>query len=315
MIKYKNIVHFTHHDLDALGCMLHLDIATPNSKKTHFHTNYLNMQEKVSDVYDYCYLNKPDLLIISDISFSTNKNELYKLQEILDICPIIFIDHHEYEENFFDDIRIPYFHDITKSATKITQEVFKTKGKNKNLDALSDIINSFDIWLQNESNFKVSMALNDYFWTVNEKLSLENMMFRFKENDYKPPNFKTFFEKYNADFKQKYESFKKRKLITSDGFFAVCFVDEYFNEILYEEFTKGVEFVFIANSYGITRFRFNSFGKLTRPQKEEIKLKLIGTLNIGHLNAFSDKIQNSNFDKIMNKVKEVHNILEQYKGK
>jgi len=41
----------------------------------------------------------------------------------------------------------------------------------------------------------------------------------------------------------------------------------------------------------------------------------MGTKNIGHLNAFSDKIKNSNFDKIMEKVKQVHDIVEVYKPK
>lgn len=314
MINEKLIVHFTHHDLDALGCCLHLDYATPGIKKKTFHTNYRDIEEKTSEVYDYCIENKPKLLLITDISFASSKLQLKKLEEILSLTKVILLDHHEYPENFFNDIKIKSVIDITKSATKITQEKLKTKGKNKNLDALSDMINIFDIWLSKEKSFGISLALNSYFWRLNDKLSIEQILEKIKNNDYKPPKFKEFYKNNMEKVIPFLKKSREKKLITSDGFFTVAFIDDYFNEVLYEEFNSGVEFVMIANSYGITRFRFNTSGKLTRKQKEEIKLKLIGTLDIGHLNAFSDKIQNSNFDKIMARVEEVYKIVDKYKS-
>lgn len=309
----KEIAHSTHHDLDAVGCMLHLDYATPKAHKTTFSTNYRDIEEKVSDVYDFCTRNNPDLLVISDVSFANNKSLLYKLQS-LDIS-MVFIDHHEYPEGFFDDISIPYHHDIAKSATKISQEVFRTKGKNKNLDILSDLINNYDIWVSSAKSFPVSIAINDYFWEIqNEVNSLDIIMQRIKDVGYNLPNF----SKWYIDYQQRMTSTLKKnydkKLIMSDNFFCAAFVDDFFNEILYKEFAKGTSFVMIANSYGIVRYRFRKDCNLTRRHKELIKMRLIGTLENGHLNAFSDKIQNHNFNKIMDKVKEVHNIVQQYKG-
>lgn len=313
MINEKLIVHYSHNDLDALGCCLNLDCATPGIKKKTFHTNYRDIEEITSDVYDYCFENKPKLLLITDVSFSQSKNQLKKLEDILEICPVVLLDHHEYSEGFFDNIKVKYIHDTTKSATKITQEFLKTQGKNKNLDLLSDIINTFDVWLSQDKSFKLSLTINNYFWKVNEKMSMSQLVEIIKNNDYKLPNFKEFYEINTSNFKEFIKKSREKKLVTSDGFFTVAFVDEFFNEILYEEFESGVEFIFIANSYGITRFRFNSNGKLTTEQKNEIKTKLVGSTDIGHLNAFSAKIKDSNFDKIMSRVEEVHGIVEQYR--
>jgi len=306
-------VNLNHNDLDALGCVLHLNEKTPNINKKYFYTNYRDLEEKVSDVYDFCFMNKPDLLLITDISFSSHKHLLKKLEEVKKICPVVLIDHHAYEDSFFDEFDFPIYHDVTKSATLICEEYFKTS--NKSLNTLSRLINTFDIWDMKSPKFRVSLSLNNFFNKKTGNITIDEYANTIKNDGYRLPELKEFIKQDIETSKTKIEDFKKRKLITSDGFFTVAFVDEYFNEILYEQFLKyKVEFVLIANSYGITRFRFNALGKFNTQQKEEIKQKLIGTLNIGHLNAFSDKIQNSNFDKIMKKVEEVYNILSNYKN-
>jgi len=308
-------VHLTHNDLDALGCMLHLEAATLNTEKITFHTNYRDLAERVSDVIEYCEKHRPKMLFISDISFSNNKGQLQKLEELLEHgIKVILVDHHEYPEGFFDDIKIIVKHDIGKSATGICEKFFGTA--NHNLLKLSEYINAYDIWLETRPDFNVSVALNDYFWNYIDTRSISNLMYDIVQNDYKlPQDFVQYFKDYQIETVRKIESYRKRKLIMSDGFFCVAFVDDTFNEILIDEFSKSTQFVFIANSYGVTRFRFKGNSTLSRAQKEEIKMKLIGTLNNGHLNAFSVKIHNSNFDKIMDRVQEVQGILAQYKPK
>ena len=310
-MSQKTIVNLNHNDLDALGCILHLNNKTPTVNKKYFYTNYRDLEEKVADVYDFCFMNTPDLLLITDISFSNYKHLLKKLEEIKVICPVIFIDHHAYEDGFFDEFNFPIYHDITKSATLICEKYFKTT--NESLNNLSNLINIFDTWDMTSPEFRASLSLNNFFYKKTENISIDEYADIIKNDGYKLPDLKEFIKQDIETSKTKIENFRKRKLITSDGFFTVAFVDECFNEILYEEFMKHkVEFVLIANSYGITRFRFNALGKFSTQQKEEIKQKLIGTLNVGHLNAFSDKIQNSNFDKIMNRVEEVYKILAAY---
>jgi oligoribonuclease NrnB/cAMP/cGMP phosphodiesterase (DHH superfamily) len=315
----NEILHFTHSDLDALGCMLHLEYALPTTPKQVFHTSYLDIEEKTTEVIDYAQKHFPKMLLISDISFTQSKHLLLRLQELSKLgITIILLDHHAYPDDFFDGITIKYVHDISKSATKICQEFFKTEGKNESLDKLSDIINAFDIWLDKTPLFHTGMILNDWFWQKikfgNNITSIEGLMNQIVANNYKIlPDFKPFAIEHVASAKTFIDKAKEKNLIASDGFMTVAFCDEYFNDILYEEFSRGIDFVVIANSYGITRFRFNTKANLSTEQKLEIKGQLIKDVNIGHLNAFSDKIQNSNFDKIMTRIQEVSKIIEPFK--
>ena len=40
MTKQTELVVMTHHDLDALGCMLNIEYKMPGIPKKYFHTNY-----------------------------------------------------------------------------------------------------------------------------------------------------------------------------------------------------------------------------------------------------------------------------------
>jgi len=311
------IIHLTHIDLDAMGCIL--SVCTLDYSQKIFSTNYVNMSEVVDNLTDTCYRTHVKMILITDLSFSGNKKTLEYLEALakkLNV-PIILIDHHEYKDNFFDSFKyLKIIHDIKHSASYLTQSFLKTKGKSEHLDRIIDLCDTFDIWQSNKPNFVLSLGLNSYFWENVLRTSLQDFAYKICNNGFRlPVDFKNFYKHYIIDSKSKIESYRKRKLITSDGFFSVAFIDEYFTEVLYEEFQKNVQFVMIANSYGITRFRFKDASVLSRETKEKIKLQLMGTLEIGHLNAFSDKIKNSDFDKIMNRVKEVHDIVESYKPK
>lgn len=307
----KKIAILNHNDLDALGCVLNINNKFPNVKKKYFYTNYIDLEEKVNDVIKYCHFNKPDLLLITDISFSNNKKELKKLSELKKYCPIIFIDHHVYSKDFFDDIDILKYHDINKSSTKIIENIFNIN--NKNLKKLTTLIDIYDTWKMKSPLFKISMGLDAYFRNNTKDKTIDQFANILEKNNYILKDFKNFYINHLKNTKEKIEDYKSRKLITKiTPKFTVAFTDDSFNEILYDEFMNGTEFVLIVNSYGILRYRFNAFGNLSDKQKKEIKLKLIGNLNIGHLNAFSDKLKESNFDKIMKKVEDVYKIVIPY---
>lgn len=310
------ILHMTHHDLDALGCIL--SVCTLNYNQEIFSTNYVNMREVTDNLVNACSKTYVKMILITDISFSGNKEILIELENLAKKInvSIVLIDHHVYPDNFFKDFKyLKIIHDIKHSASYLTQQFLRTKGKSSHLDNIIDLCDTYDIWQSSKPNFVLSMALNSYYWENVIKTSLQDFAFKICNNNFKiPSDFKNFYKNYLIDSKAKIQSFRKRNLITSDGFFSVAFVDEYFTEVLFEEFSKNVQFVMIANSYGITRFRFKDDSVLSRKTKEKIKLELLGTLEIGHLNAFSDKIKNSNFDKIMDRVKSVYNIVEKYKS-
>lgn len=313
----KEIVHFTHTDADALGCALVLDYATPNTKKITYHTNYQNIREKTQEVLDYIHQYSPSLLVISDISFASEKHELLLLQEINNKTDtkVILFEHHEYDEGFFNDITINYIHDKSKCATLIMRDYFKVE--NKHLNNLCQIINSFDIWQEHNPLFPVGLGFDNWFWNEHKSKnkSIEQIAHEIAENGYTlPKDFKNYFQEYTKAFTNKLQNLKDRQLFIDDGFIALVFTDEYFNEALHESFSKnGNKVALIVNSYGIIRIRFSTVEPLSIDTKEKIKIGILGKLDHGHLNAFSIKIDNSNFEKIMAKVQELTAIINKHK--
>jgi len=308
-----DIVHLTHNDLDALGCMMVLSIIHPFENTKTFHTDYKNISDIVDDVELFLQKETPKLLLITDISFNQNKNLLQKLQKYNKRnIKVVFIDHHHYDKGFFDDINIPIIHNEAKSASKLTQEFFKVN--HPNLNKLINIINIFDIWLMKDKNFRQSIILNNYFWDKVNKIGINNLAYNIILNNYKlSPDFKSFciLNKDNAN--KQIKKIRDKGLVKSDGFITLMFCDNFFNELLFEEFNKGVQFVAIANSYGIIRFRLPSVSNIPEDTKIEIKNKLLNGVNVGHLNAYSKKIPNHDFEKIMNEMERVYNIVNQYR--
>jgi len=264
------IIHLTHNDFDAFGCIL--SVSTLQYTQKIFNTNYLNLKEIVSDLTDECYKTHVKMILITDVSFAGKKDVLQDLENLaikLNV-PAVLIDHHVHEDGFFDDFKhLKVIHDINYSASYLTYNFFKIK--NENLSKIINICNTFDIWQEQKPDFLVSLVLNEYFWQNVSKSSIKDFSNKVLQNDYKiPSDFKTFYSTYIEETKNKIKSFKERKLIVSDGFFTVAFIDDYINMLLYNEFTTniqdgtqngnqdGTQFVMIANSYGVTRFRFNS---------------------------------------------------------
>lgn len=313
----KEIVHFTHNDLDAMGCIINLNYAMPDIKKTIFHTNYQDLNEKVHDVIEYIHKHPVSLLVISDISFAQSKHELLHIQEVVQNqigVKILYFDHHTYADNFFEDITFRYYHELTKSATLIMNKAFNVN--NEKLNQLSQLINDFDIWVEDAKTFSVSLGINDWFWNELKYQSIDNLAYSITNNDFSlPDTFVQYYKAYQAKFKNKLDSLKAKKLFINDGFTALVFTDDYFNEALYESFhINKNQIAFIVNSYGIIRIRFATVDCLSTEIKEKIKFAIMGTLEHGHLNAFSIKVKNSNFEKLMTKVQELTQIVNTNKG-
>lgn len=312
----KEIVHLTHNDLDALGCIINLNHAIQNTNTTTFHTNYQDLNEKVHDVIEYIHKHPVNLLVISDISFAQSKHELLHIQEVVQNnlgVKILYFDHHTYADDFFDGITFKYYHDITKSATMIMNEAFNSG--NEKLNQLSKLINDFDIWVEDSKTFAVSLGINDWFWNELKYRSIDDLAWTITQNNYSlPDTFVNYYKAYQAKFKTKLSNLKSKQLFVDDGFTSLIFTDDYFNEALYETFnTNKNQIAFIVNSYGIIRIRFATIDCLPQSTKEKIKFAIMGTLEHGHLNAFSIKVHDSNFDKLMAKVQELAAIVNTHK--
>lgn len=285
----KELIVLTHNDLDALGCMLNLEYKTPSTPKKYFHTNYGNIDKIVNDILEYQKINSNTTIIIPDVSFSDNKESLRKLYTAFQKC--IHIDHHMYPDGFWDefpDMIVQW--DKTKSATKICNEYFQNTGKVKNLDSLTTIIDVYDIWQKNDPLFAFAQDLNEYFWHELKSQSIEFLMNRIVENNYSlPNNFKEVVSNIKNEYNAKIQEYEKKGSIHRSGEITLCFIEEWFNQVMLDEHSKGVNFVVGINNYGITRIRVNQDSPYTEEQLNGIRFDLTGNAEYGHLHAFTYK--------------------------
>lgn len=300
----QEIIVFTHHDLDAMGSMINVEFKFPDIDKKYFSTNYFNMDERICEIIDYSKEHNINVLLIADVSFSENKDNLDLLYKHFD--RITLIDHHLYPEEFWDDFpNMKIVHDTKKSATLLCHEYFSNAGKNKNLDKLTRIIDVYDIWQTEEPEFQFSQDLNEYFWTYD----LELLTQKIAQNEYKLPN--DFLEVSNNiknNIKHDIVDYNKRGLIQRSKDVTICFVNKWFNQIMLSEMENGQNIVIGISSYGYVKIRINKKAPYTDAQKEELRSLITGNPNLGHMDAFSYKYESKpSFD---NSLKEIQRIVE-----
>ncbi len=287
------LIHFTHQDLDALGCMLNIEYALPQINKKHFFTNYRNIKDKTQEIIEYVQRFGNTHILITDVSWSNYREGLIELTQV---AKCTLIDHHLYPDNFFDDIDIKVVHDVNKSATKLCNEYFNNTGKNKALDIFTNITNAFDIWLKDDPYFELGKDLNDYFWKYDITWLFETMV---SNNYHLPRDYTQVMERHKIDSKDHILKLREKNLVHNNGTISIAFIDDFFNDLILEEFKNGAGVVLAVNSWGIVRVRIYEDFDMTPEAKDEVRLYTCGTKDIGHMNAFTFKIPHVNFEKIM----------------
>jgi hypothetical protein len=219
------------------------------------------------------------------------------------------IDHHIYSNNFWKDFEdINVIHDITKSATLMCNKYLNNTGINQQLDNLSKIIDIYDLWKSENNFFELAQDLNEYFWDY----SLEEFVKKIIQNNYKLP--KDFINVTTAKRKKIQEDIidlEKRKLIHRFGKSTVIFDSACFNRILIDDMKKGQNFIIGISSFGIVKIRINKNANFPEEQLNKLRFELTQKEKYGHSLAFTYKIENVNFDKIMNEAKKIiQNISE-----
>lgn len=310
MNKENELIVFTHNDLDALGCMLNIEYKFPNVEKKYFHTNYSNIKERVQEIEEYMTLNGNKHIFIVDVSFSDNKESLTKLYNL--DKDLVLCDHHLYPDGFWDafpEMKVQW--DKTKSATLICNEYFGNKGKNLKLDNLSRVIDVYDIWQTEEPEFDLSQDLNEYFWTYDIAILLKKII----DNDYRlPSDFKEVVKNIKLTYNTAIEDYNKRGLIKRSGDVSLCFVKDWFNQVMLKEMDNGQNIVVGIDLYGIVRVRINKKHDLNLSQKQQFREILTGNPDIGHAEAFTYKYAGTpSFDKSIAEAEKVYNAIQKIK--
>lgn len=296
------LIVFTHNDLDALGCMLNLEFKFPNVKKKYFHTNYANIVSLTDEIIEYQKEHGNTNIVMPDVSFSDNKDSLRKIYNTFERCT--HIDHHLYADGFWDEFpNMKVVWDKTKSATKICNEYLGNKGQNQNLDKLTYLIDVYDLWQDKNTHFDTAQDLNDYFWKVDIAWFKDEVV---KGNYALPRNYMDIVNKTHIEYMKAMESYEKRNLIHRSGDTTVCFINDWFNQIMIKEMRQGKNYVIGINSYGIVKVRINQEAPCTAAQLNKLRLELTGNENIGHMHAFTYKVPGQvDFNAIMVEVQKV----------
>lgn len=313
-----NVV-FTHNDLDALGCVLNINNFLPQNTE-YFYTNYANIDQIVTNIIEFVETNDVDKMIIADVSFGDNKkamDDLYRLKVEGKVKSLLFFDHHLYPDGFFDDYpSMLCRYDKGRCATKILNDFFvKEMGFGHTIEALSDLINIYDIWLKDSPHFDRAQDLNDYFWRKvysPEYGSIDKLIPLFKDVNYGlPKDFNDEVKDIHSEYEKAYSSYNKRLLIQRSGETSLLFVDDWFQRIQIQEMKDGANFVIGINSKGIIRIRVNTDWKGSEEQLNQLRLLTTGTTTIGHAHAFTYKTKfGLGFDNLIKEAQKVVQCIQ-----
>lgn len=305
----NELIVFLHNDLDAAFCQLNFEFAAPNVRKKYFYTNYGNMKEKVSEIENYITVHRNDKILIMDVSFSNNKDQLDRLYSMFN--QVTLIDHHLYPDNFWEQYnsKMKVFYDKSKCAALLSNEFFKNQGKNQNLDTLTNITNVYDLWKVEDPLFDVSQNLNNFFW----ELGMDKFCYEVIRCNYSLPNYYVeTVSKINQKIKDGIEKLEQKKLIHRFGKVTVVFTDEFFNDILIKEMKNGQDIVINAMAYGIIKFRVSKYAPFTDDMLEALSKVTSGEEVTGHKLAWTYKMKiQTSFENIMNEIQRV--IKETYR--
>lgn len=313
------IIVFSHNDLDALGSMINIEFKFPNVKKHYYHTNYSNISQIVDDIFKLIDLkiiegNPIRHILVPDVSFATDKESFTRLYNIPGI-KITHIDHHLYPEGFWDDYPdMTVIWDKTRSATKLCNEFFENTGKNQNLDKLTHIIDVYDLWQYKSPYFAVAQDFNNYFWEVGIQWLCDEIVQR---NFMLPENFKEVVQDFNARKDATLKRYDEKNSIIRSGTMSICFVNEFFNQVMLREMDNGQQIVVGINDYGIIRVRLFQEIQLSPEQIGDIRLEITGEKDTGHLHAFtyraSDNGKGSPSTKyLLTEAQKIANVFAKY---
>lgn len=299
----NELIVFLHNDLDAAFSQLNFEFVAPTVRKKYFYTNYGNMKEKISDIENYIAVHQNNKILIMDVSFSNNKDQLDRLYSMFD--SLTLIDHHLYPDNFFDyyDSKLKVHYDKSKCAALLTNEYFKNQGKNKDLDTLTKITNVYDLWQVEDPLFDVSQNLNNFFWELGmDKFCSEVIRFNYSLPSYYPEVVK----KINDRISEGIQKLEQKKLIHRFGKVTVVFTDEFFNDVLIKEMKNGQDIVINAMAYGIIKFRVSKYAPFTDEMLDTLSKVTSGEDVTGHKLAWTYKMKSqTSFENIMTEIQRV----------
>ncbi|CZE50147.1 DHH family phosphoesterase [Campylobacter geochelonis] len=223
------IFHLSHTDLDGYGAQFVSKFYFDNI--LFFNSNY---GKEIDDKFEQILslVQPKDLVLITDLNLTLQQCEAYEMKLKEKDVKIILLDHHQSGLECAKKYAW-YFLDNSRCATSITHDFLaEIYGKDEKLHKFSKVVNTVDIWLNDESEFelgKVCLGL------VSNAKEINKIMFDEKSREfifYILEKSQEFFDKQNAHIALdnathfiKKEFFKKEKDDTLSNLISTFIVD------------------------------------------------------------------------------------------
>jgi len=174
------IHHLSHTDLDGYGCQM--VSAHYFSSIAFYNSNYgKEINECFNQILNDIQTStlEKHVILITDLNLTMDQAKEFESK--VSICDkeimMFVLDHHKTGQECADAFEW-YFLDSSRCATKITYDYFSALyGKDEKLSKFVDVVNSVDIWLENEPEFelgKVCMGMVSGAREVNKVMFPEN---------------------------------------------------------------------------------------------------------------------------------------------
>lgn len=252
------LYHLSHIDLDGYACQYITNQYFKNAK--YYNSNYgeeidQRLRQMFRDIENNPY--DDNMVLITDVNLTGSQaNKLEELKQTSSKhIEILLLDHHQTgqaQSELYDWYNL----DTTKCATKITYEYFgKILGEKSDLKHFVDIVNSIDIWLDDEDDFELGKVLLKLISDSNE---INRIMFQRENNKYMfklLDNVQAYFDKEDSHIllddnihKIKKHIFKSYKNDTLDNLIA-----QYIVNLLSDE-AKKLEITYMGQT-GILSYK------------------------------------------------------------
>jgi len=299
------MIHFTHNDMDALGCMLCVNSKYKEKITKVYHTFYGDFEKQVDAI-----INDPDdIVIITDLSFSERPKCLKDLISKKKFVQLV--DHHSYPKEFWVEFdELPNFKRIIDDSVCATLLCYNTftdhldENERKSLKALCNIIDVYDCWRETHDLFTNSQLVNLWFWTKN----LDELCAEIENNKYKlPSNTTNEISSLKAEQEEAVKKAYENNQVHKCGPVTFVFNNDVFNPILIKEMKEGQGLVVCNFQFNNGAFCFKcrvKQGTLSPYCLNKLRLELTGGTS-GHPNAFSYIKDFNNSMEITNEYKRI----------
>lgn len=282
MNKNKNTIMLTHNDLDGISCVILAKNFFRNLVVKRISYNKIlstleEIVEELSETRDTPQLFITDLKLAQvDIEYLYNHSEVFS--------KVVIIDHHLYETEFPTKENFKVIINQKYSACALTYAYLKDQCDLSNYKKFVSLVNTYDLWIKESSDFIEAKSLNRLFWNMGYK----NFEKRFFFTPRITESLRAELIKLENDIKEYFERCLKNKIIQTQDDVTIALCDKHIGEL--KDFFNTKVIINLRNNY---HFSIRVCDSLSEEDVSTIRDAILNEVSDdlcinkgGHLHAF-----------------------------